>query len=439
MGLPTLLWFCCGLGLLLQLVDAVFVALRPPAAPGAARQARPDRRGPGARGPATPTPRPTRRQDPGRHPMTDTGRHQPPLRLTRADLDALPNYVPGRSPADLARELGLAEAIKLASNEVPYGPLPGVVEAVAEAVAGSHRYPDMGVVALRERARRAVRRGRRPDRHRLRLGGAGRAPGPGHLPARRRDALLVAVVRGVPDHRGDQRRDQRAGAQRRRARPRPGRDGRRGDRPDPDGPGLQPEQPDRHRGPQAELDRFLDAVPTTCWSCIDEAYREFVTDPEVPDGLDLPATGPTWWCCAPCPRRGAWPGCGSATWSPPPEVAAAVRKVVTPFSTSMAAQAGGARRAGPGRRGASAAARWSSPSGTGSPRRCASCVPDVPSSQANFVWLPLGERAVRVRQGVRGARRDRAAVRRRRRPGHHRHPGRERRLPRRRRSTALVG
>ncbi|MEV5447326.1 hypothetical protein AB0N23_33055 [Streptomyces sp. NPDC052644] len=42
--------------------------------------------------------------------MTDTGRHQPPLRLTRADLDALPNYVPGRSPADLARELGLAEA-----------------------------------------------------------------------------------------------------------------------------------------------------------------------------------------------------------------------------------------------------------------------------------------------------------------------------------------
>ena len=52
--------------------------------------------------------------------MTDTGRHQPPLRLTRADLDALPNYVPGRSPADLARELGLPEAIKLASSG-PYG------------------------------------------------------------------------------------------------------------------------------------------------------------------------------------------------------------------------------------------------------------------------------------------------------------------------------
>src|SRR5215210_5398282 len=62
-------------------------------------------------------------------------------RLTRADLDALPNYVPGRT---------VAGAIKLASNEVPYGPLPGVVEAIGEAAAGIHRYPDMGVVALRD-------------------------------------------------------------------------------------------------------------------------------------------------------------------------------------------------------------------------------------------------------------------------------------------------
>src|SRR6185369_15428566 len=61
--------------------------------------------------------------------------------LTRADLANLPDYVPGRS---------VPGAIKLASNEVPYGPLPGVVEAVAEAAATMHRYPDMGVVALRE-------------------------------------------------------------------------------------------------------------------------------------------------------------------------------------------------------------------------------------------------------------------------------------------------
>ena len=83
-------------------------------------------------------------------------------RLTRADLDALPTYVPGRNVADLARELGIAEAIKLASNEVPFGPVPGVPEAVAEAMRSAHRYPDMGVVELRDRL--AATFGVTPDR-----------------------------------------------------------------------------------------------------------------------------------------------------------------------------------------------------------------------------------------------------------------------------------
>src|SRR3954469_8258596 len=83
-------------------------------------------------------------------------------RLTRADLDALPSYVPGRNVADLARELGIAEAIKLASNEVPFGPLPGVPEAVAAAMTDSNRYPDMGVVALRDKL--AARLGVDPER-----------------------------------------------------------------------------------------------------------------------------------------------------------------------------------------------------------------------------------------------------------------------------------
>src|SRR5882724_10787363 len=71
-------------------------------------------------------------------------------RLTRADLEGLPSYVPGRNLADLTRELGIAEAIKLASNEVPFGPLPGVPEAVAEAMKSVHRYPDLGSLELRD-------------------------------------------------------------------------------------------------------------------------------------------------------------------------------------------------------------------------------------------------------------------------------------------------
>ena len=38
---------------------------------------------------------------------------------------------------------------------------------------------------------------------------------------------------------------------------------------------------------RAELEKFLDAVPADVLVVLDEAYREFVRDPDVPDGLDL--------------------------------------------------------------------------------------------------------------------------------------------------------
>ena len=40
----------------------------------------------------------------------------------------------------------------------------------------------------------------------------------------------------------------------------------------------------------------------------------------------------------------------------------------------------------------------------------------VPDAQGNFVWLPAGDETMRDRRGVRGGRADRAAVRRRRHP-----------------------
>lgn len=75
-----------------------------------------------------------------------------------------------------------------------------------------------------------------------------------------------------------------------------------------------------------------------------------------------------------------------------PEVAEAVRKVVTPFSTNAPAQAAALAALA-----ATAEMR----------RRCdlviaerqrvteavRKLVPDVPDSQANFIWLPLGERS----------------------------------------------
>jgi histidinol-phosphate aminotransferase len=51
-------------------------------------------------------------------------------------------YAPGKSVEQLLREQGLGKAIKLASNENPFGPPPAAVEAIKQAASQVHRYPD---------------------------------------------------------------------------------------------------------------------------------------------------------------------------------------------------------------------------------------------------------------------------------------------------------
>ena len=58
----------------------------------------------------------------------------------------IPPYVAGKPPTVRP---GMT-SYKLSSNENPYPPLPGVVEAVEAGVAAMNRYPDMGSVALYE-------------------------------------------------------------------------------------------------------------------------------------------------------------------------------------------------------------------------------------------------------------------------------------------------
>ena len=45
----------------------------------------------------------------------------------------------------------MPDAVKLSSNESAHPPLPSITEAIAEAAAQSHRYPDMGVLQLRQK------------------------------------------------------------------------------------------------------------------------------------------------------------------------------------------------------------------------------------------------------------------------------------------------
>jgi len=66
-----------------------------------------------------------------------------------AHVDRLVPYVPGKPVEELERELGIRDAVKLASNESPFGPAPEVVRAIADAARNLHRYPDAGTYALR--------------------------------------------------------------------------------------------------------------------------------------------------------------------------------------------------------------------------------------------------------------------------------------------------
>ncbi len=64
--------------------------------------------------------------------------------------DIIP-YPPGKPLEELEREYGISNSIKLASNENPLGPSPKAVAAIREVLGGLHRYPDGSGYYLRKR------------------------------------------------------------------------------------------------------------------------------------------------------------------------------------------------------------------------------------------------------------------------------------------------
>jgi histidinol-phosphate aminotransferase len=69
--------------------------------------------------------------------------------LIRTALADLVPYEPGKPVEEVQRELGLGRVVKLASNEGPYGPFPAAQEAIARAALELNRYPDGGAYRLR--------------------------------------------------------------------------------------------------------------------------------------------------------------------------------------------------------------------------------------------------------------------------------------------------
>src|SRR3954451_17469645 len=211
----------------------------------------------------------------------------------RPAVQALPAYKPGRNPADVAREIGVERAVKLASNEVAFPPLPAVVQALATAVAETNRYPDNGAAVLTQAL--AGHYGVDPAQV---VTGCGAVmlcqqlaqsfndPGTSIAFAWRSFEMypLLAQVAGahsVPVPLA------------------PGRPGGPADIHDPEALAAavdgttrlvfvcNPNNPTGTAVRRAELERFLDVVPADTLVVLDEAYREFVTDPDVPDGLEL--------------------------------------------------------------------------------------------------------------------------------------------------------
>jgi histidinol-phosphate aminotransferase len=69
--------------------------------------------------------------------------------LVRGALEGLLPYEPGRPIEEVQRELGLERVVKLASNEGPFGPFPAALEAIEGATPELNRYPDGGCFRLR--------------------------------------------------------------------------------------------------------------------------------------------------------------------------------------------------------------------------------------------------------------------------------------------------
>jgi len=204
--------------------------------------------------------------------------------FTPAVNDLVP-YEPGKPVEEVQRELGLERVVKLASNEGPYGPFPEAREAIERCVAELNRYPDGGAYRLRGALA-----------ERLDLGFEEVAVGAGSdgLVDCLSQAMLGPgdeIVCGWPSFPSYAIDARKLGAVPRTVALRDGRY-------DLDamlaavGPRTKivyvclPNNPTGTTNTRAELDAYFDRVPEHVLTVLDQAYFEYIDDPDYPDGVD---------------------------------------------------------------------------------------------------------------------------------------------------------
>jgi len=309
-----------------------------------------------------------------------------PVRI-RPEIAALPAYKQGKQAG--------AEAFKLSSNENPFPPLPSVVAAVQTAVA-VNRYPDASSPRLR--ARLAERFGVGDDAVHIAAGSvsilfqlAQATSGPGDeilfswrsfeaYPSLATVAGATAVT--VPnDADGGHDLEAMADAVTDRTRM------------------VIVCSPNNPTGPvvtAAGFDAFLARVPADVLVVLDEAYAEFVTDPDAVSGPAVLAAGhPNVVVLRTFSKAYGLAGLRVGYAVGDPRILAAARSTGIPLSVTAAAEEAALAsldaedellervRTLAGHRDDLAA-------------RLRETGWDVPEAQGNFVWLPAGERALEV-------------------------------------------
>jgi histidinol-phosphate aminotransferase len=302
----------------------------------------------------------------------------------RAVLDDFAPYQPGRQVRGPD-----GRSHKLSSNESPFGPLPSVLEVIAEAATGVHRYPDNGAVALT--AAIADRFSVPPEHIAVGCGSVGVAqqvleaagePGAEVLYAWRSFeayptlvALAAAAPVTVPLRAETHDLAAMAAAITGRTRV------------------IFVCNPNNPTGTVVhadELAAFLGQVPPDCLVVLDEAYNEYVRDPAVPDGLQVYREHPNVAVLRTFSKAYGLAGLRVGFLVANPPVAGAVRKTMLPFTVNAVAQAAAIASLAAEAElldrvdlvvkersrvsGELAAQGWT-----------------VPPTEANFVWLRLGE------------------------------------------------
>ncbi len=203
----------------------------------------------------------------------------------RPAVNDLVPYEPGKPVEEVQRELGLERVVKLASNEGPYGPFPEARVAIERSIAELNRYPDGG--AYRLRAALAERFDVRFEEVAVGAGSDGLVDCLSQAALDPRDEIvcgwpsfpsfvidarkLGAVPRTVPLRDGRYDLEAMLGAI---------------------GPRTKiaylclPNNPTGTTNTRAELAAWFERVPDHVVTVLDQAYAEYIDDPDYPDGVE---------------------------------------------------------------------------------------------------------------------------------------------------------